>query len=71
MSVCAAAGPAARALAGLELAMTLGQASRGRLRGIDEHVLCRGTLHGLADDLTIGWHPDFRDHAEELLKRDE
>jgi hypothetical protein len=51
--------------------MTFGNDTRAQLREVDEHVLCRGTLHGLADDLTIGWHPDFRGRAAELLDPDE
>ncbi len=51
----------ARAGAGLELALSFGSNTRAQLRGVGEHVLCRGTLHGLADRLTIGWHPDYRE----------
>ncbi len=51
----------ARAGEGLRFAMSFGSNTRAQLRGVDEHVLCRGTLHGLADRLTIGWHPDYRE----------
>jgi hypothetical protein len=49
----------ARAREGLQLALSCGLTTKAQLRGVDEHVLCRGTLHGLADQLTIGWHPDY------------
>ena len=67
LAVRASADGPTRAREGLEFAMTFGNDTRAQLRGVDEHVLCRGTLHGLADDLTIGWHPDYRDRAEELV----
>jgi hypothetical protein len=57
-----------RCRAGLDLAHSLGGTVSTRLRGLDEPVLCRGTLHGLADGLRIGWHPDFRDRVSELLE---
>jgi hypothetical protein len=50
-----------RARDGLRFAMSFGSNTRAQLRGVDEHVLCRGTLHGLADRLTIGWHPEYRE----------
>lgn len=56
-----------RAALGLDLAMTLGDRTSAQPRGIGNPVLCRGTLHGLADQLTVGWHPDFRDRLQELL----
>jgi hypothetical protein len=56
-----------RAREGLKFAMGFGSYTRAQLRGVDEHVLCRGTLHGLADRLAIGWHPDYR----ELMVSDE
>lgn len=28
--------------------------------GVTEPFLCRGSLHMIADDIRIGWHPDFR-----------
>ncbi len=59
---------AERRRAGLELALSLGGQVSARLRGLDEPVLCRGTLHGLADGLQIGWHPDFRERVGELLE---
>ena len=60
-------GAEGRAGEGLKFAMSFGSNTRAQLRGVDEHVLCRGTLHGLADRLTIGWHPDYR----ELMAADE
>lgn len=57
-----------RCRAGLDLSHTFGDSVSARLRGLDEPVLCRGTLHGLADGLRIGWHPDFRERVSELLE---
>jgi hypothetical protein len=57
-----------RQRAGLELSYNLASSVSARLRGLDEPVLCRGTLHGLADGLSIGWHPDFRERVAELLE---
>jgi hypothetical protein len=67
LQIRASDDPAIRKREGLEFASAFGENTRAKLRGVDEHVLCRGTLHGLADDLTIGWHPDFREHAAELM----
>jgi hypothetical protein len=67
LKVRAPAEAAARAGEGLTFVMSFGSYTRAQLRGVDEHVLCRGTLHGLADRLTIGWHPDYR----ELMAADE
>jgi hypothetical protein len=53
-----------RCRGGLDLAQNLATRVRARLRELDEPVLCRGTLHGLADTLQIGWHPDFRERLE-------
>jgi hypothetical protein len=33
----------------------------------DEPFVTRGTLHELADRLSVGWHPDFVARLEELL----
>lgn len=33
-----------------------------RLRGLEEPVLCFGTLHGLADAVRVGWHPDYESY---------
>ena len=38
---------------------------------VTEPFLTRGSLHMLADDIRIGWHPDFREHLSELLSRRE
>lgn len=57
----------ARSQAGLAFAMEFGTHTRAVLRGVDDHVLCRGSLHGLADRKEIGWHPDFR----ELMNTDD
>jgi len=31
------------------------------------HWVCRGSLHMLADELKIGWHPNFVDHLAKTL----
>lgn len=36
-----------------------------------EPFLCRGSLHLLADDARIGWHPEFRDRLASLLRTKE
>jgi len=56
-----------RCRGGRELSENLGGQVSARLRGLDEPILCRGTLHGLADGMKIGWHPDFRERLTELL----
>jgi hypothetical protein len=56
-----------RCRGGRELSENLGGQVSALLRGLDEPVLCRGTLHGLADTMQIGWHPDFRERVTELL----
>jgi hypothetical protein len=58
LKIRAPADPEARA-EGLRFAMSFGSNTRAQLRGVDQPVLCRGTLHGLADRLAIGWHPDY------------
>jgi hypothetical protein len=35
---------------------------------LDEPTISRGTLHTLADDQRIGWHPVFRERLRELLE---
>lgn len=32
------------------------------------HWVCRGSLHMLADELKIGWHPNFEDRLSEILE---
>lgn len=34
---------------------------------VGAHWVCRGSLHMLADDLKIGWHPNFEDRLTEIL----
>jgi len=36
--------------------------------GITEPFVCRGSLHILADEPRIGWHPEFQDRLARLLK---
>jgi hypothetical protein len=61
VSMCAFVGEdeTERRKEGLRLALSLGRTATARLRGLDEPVLRHGTLHGLSDDLRVGWHPDF------------
>jgi hypothetical protein len=48
-----------RTQAGLRFFTEFPPSATARLRGLDEPVLCFGTLHGLADDVRVGWHPDY------------
>ncbi|MDT3680331.1 MAG: hypothetical protein ROZ64_16025 [Burkholderiaceae bacterium] len=34
---------------------------------VTEPFVCRGSLHMLADELRVGWHPEFRDRLAHLL----
>lgn len=34
---------------------------------VTEPFVCRGSLHLLADELRVGWHPEFRDRLAHLL----
>jgi hypothetical protein len=34
---------------------------------LEEPVISRGTLHSLADEERVGWHPEFRERLRELL----
>ena len=36
---------------------------------VDEPYVMRGTYHGLANGLKIGWHVDFIDRLKHLLER--
>ena len=36
----------------------------------DEPFVTRGSFHMLADDLKVGWHPDFAKRVKELLERE-
>ncbi len=54
--------------AGRELLYELGVNSTARIRTrFDERFLSRGTFHELADQLRVGWHPDYERRLEELL----
>lgn len=55
-----------RCRGGLALAHSLSSNIAAPLRGLDQPVLCSGSLHGLADEIEIGWHPDFRERRSEL-----
>ena len=35
--------------------------------GVTEPFVCRGSLHMLADEPRIGWHPEFRHRLATLL----
>jgi hypothetical protein len=39
--------------------------------GVTEPFVCRGSLHMLADEPRIGWHPEFRDRLATLLNSTE
>lgn len=38
---------------------------------VTEPFVCRGSLHMLADEIRIGWHPEFRDRLAHLLSSSE
>ncbi|WP_416208245.1 ABC-three component system protein [Halomonas sp.] len=38
---------------------------------VTEPFVCRGSLHMLADELRVGWHPEFRDRLAHLLAGEE
>ena len=64
----ASSDPGERCREGLDFALVLPDRTAARLRAeFHEPIVCRGTLHGMADDVRIGWHPDFQDRLEELL----
>lgn len=57
-----------RQRAGRGLLRDLGNNSTARVRArFDERFLTRGTLHELADQLQVGWHPDYEARLEELF----
>lgn len=35
---------------------------------VDNHSICRGSLHMLANQLRVGWHPEFMDRLKHLLE---
>lgn len=39
--------------------------------GVTEPFVCRGSLHMLADELRVGWHPEFHDRLKHLLVAEE
>lgn len=39
--------------------------------GVTEPFVCRGSLHMLADELRVGWHPEFRERLAHLLAGEE
>ncbi len=53
--------------AGQELFRLVTENSSVRLRAYDEPFYTHGTLHGLADDGRVGWHPGFQARLESLL----
>lgn len=59
--------PAGQERAGQELFRLVSENSSVRLRAYDEPFYTHGTLHGLADDGRVGWHPEFQSRLEELL----
>jgi hypothetical protein len=38
------------------------------LRNVSERFLTLGSYHILADDLRVGWHPDYRDHFPQPIE---
>ena len=50
-----------------ELFRLVTENSAVRLRAYTEPFYTHGTLHGLADDGRVGWHPDFQARLEALL----
>ena len=38
---------------------------------VTEPFVCRGSLHMLADEIRIGWHPDFHDRLAQILREKE
>jgi hypothetical protein len=53
--------------AGQELFRLVTENSAVRLRAYDEPFYTHGTIHGLADDGRVGWHPEFQARLEALL----
>jgi hypothetical protein len=53
--------------AGQELFRLVTENSSVRLRAYNEAFYTHGTLHGLADDGKVGWHPEFQARLETLL----
>jgi len=54
--------------AGMRLYRLVMDQSPALLRpGLTDPFYARGTHHRLADETTVGWHPDFRDRLELLL----
>ena len=53
--------------AGEELFRLVTENSSVRLRAYDEPFYTHGTLHGLADDGNVGWHPEFQVRLKALL----
>jgi hypothetical protein len=53
---------------GREVLAHLAENARTRIRArYEESFMTRGTLHGLADEHRIGWHPEFEARLEALL----
>lgn len=53
--------------AGQELFRLVTENSTVRLRAYDEPFFTHGTLHALADNGRVGWHPEFQSRLEALL----
>lgn len=53
---------------GRDVLAHLAENARARIRArYEEAFMTRGTLHGLADEQRIGWHPEFEERLEALL----
>lgn len=54
---------------GREVLARAAETAKARIRErYDESFMTRGSLHGLADDRRIGWHPEFESRVEALLR---
>jgi hypothetical protein len=53
---------------GRDVVAHLADNARARIRArYEESFMTRGTLHGLADEFRVGWHPEFEERLEALL----
>ena len=53
---------------GRQILIRVAETAKARIRErYDESFMTRGTLHGLADNHRVGWHPDFEARLEALL----
>ena len=63
------AGDDERSRCGREIFNQASSNARARIRQkYEEPFMTRGSLHLLADDRRVGWHPDFEARLQELLE---